>query len=325
MRDFTRLKILMTPVWNESWILNTFLSCHSPIFDFIVIADQMSSDGSREIAMSYKNVILIDNTKTDFNEPHMRQIMLDEARIRFGDGNLLVALDADELLFPQVLAEKSLQEACNRNPGTRFKLARYNLRPDLESAWIVDGGICGFIDDGSNFPIDGLIHAPRIPNPGRHLTLSFPLEVHQLHLQFIDWERMELKHMWYRRWEMMNLRTSPLVLWRKYNHMNSIPSRHLVVIELPVNLKTKLAEAASQPSKGEWIQRIERLGREIPKKSMERLLLLESDSGELASAFDKFVKLYQKYTGGRSSPTHQRYTFRFFMLVDRLIDWLLLR
>ena len=59
MNDF--ITIVMTPVRNEAWVLRAFLETTSLWADYIIIADQMSTDGSREIAKSYEKVILIDN------------------------------------------------------------------------------------------------------------------------------------------------------------------------------------------------------------------------------------------------------------------------
>ena len=46
----TPLMIVMTPVRNEAWVLPAFLESTSRWADYIIIADQMSTDGSREIA-----------------------------------------------------------------------------------------------------------------------------------------------------------------------------------------------------------------------------------------------------------------------------------
>jgi glycosyltransferase involved in cell wall biosynthesis len=42
--------ICLTPVKNEAWLLDRFLQATSLWADFIIIADQMSTDGSQEIA-----------------------------------------------------------------------------------------------------------------------------------------------------------------------------------------------------------------------------------------------------------------------------------
>ena len=72
--------ICLTPVKNEAWILHAFLKATSLWADYIIIADQMSTDGSREIALSYPKVILIDNDNQEFNEVERQKMLIDKAR-----------------------------------------------------------------------------------------------------------------------------------------------------------------------------------------------------------------------------------------------------
>lgn len=53
--------IVLTPVFNEAWILPAFLIAMSLWADYIIIADQMSTDGSREIYKEFEKVIVINN------------------------------------------------------------------------------------------------------------------------------------------------------------------------------------------------------------------------------------------------------------------------
>lgn len=68
------LFIVMTPVRNEAWVLHAFLKTTSLWADYIIVADQMSTDGSRDIYPQYEKVIVIDNTNPNFNEAE-RQAM----------------------------------------------------------------------------------------------------------------------------------------------------------------------------------------------------------------------------------------------------------
>jgi hypothetical protein len=68
MEKIKPLFIVMTPVRNEAWVLHAFLKTTSTWADFIIIADQMSTDGSRDIYKQYEKVIVIDNNNQDFNE-----------------------------------------------------------------------------------------------------------------------------------------------------------------------------------------------------------------------------------------------------------------
>lgn len=67
--------ICLTPIRNESWILDMFLKATSLWADHIILADQMSTDGSREIAKKNSKVILIDNNSETFNEPERQRLL----------------------------------------------------------------------------------------------------------------------------------------------------------------------------------------------------------------------------------------------------------
>ena len=88
------IHIVMTPTRNEAWMIRAFLECNGLWADYIIIADQMSTDGTREIIKAYsqplpkgngdkKNraeVILIDNTNPEFNEAERQAMLVEKAR-----------------------------------------------------------------------------------------------------------------------------------------------------------------------------------------------------------------------------------------------------
>jgi len=89
--------IVITPVRNEAWVLDAFLTCTSSWADYIILADQHSDDGTREIAQKYEKVILIDNPTQEWYEYLCRTKLLEEAAKISGD-KIIFGLDADEFL-----------------------------------------------------------------------------------------------------------------------------------------------------------------------------------------------------------------------------------
>ena len=89
--------VVVTPVRNEAWVLDAFLTCTSSWADRIIIADQHSTDGSREIAAKYAKVTLVDNDAAEMNQAAARLLLFEEADKIEGD-KIVVALDADEFL-----------------------------------------------------------------------------------------------------------------------------------------------------------------------------------------------------------------------------------
>lgn len=49
------ISIVMTPTRNDAWVIRAFLECNGLWADYIIIADQMSTDGTREIANAYNH------------------------------------------------------------------------------------------------------------------------------------------------------------------------------------------------------------------------------------------------------------------------------
>ena len=111
----------MTPVRNEAWVLRAFLESTTRWADYIIIADQMSTDGSREIAQEYDKVILIDNKNPEFNEAERQAMLVNKAReISAGRDTLLWGLDADELLAADFRGTKDWEHIIHSVPGDVF-------------------------------------------------------------------------------------------------------------------------------------------------------------------------------------------------------------
>ncbi|MDZ4200026.1 MAG: glycosyltransferase family 2 protein, partial [Kiritimatiellia bacterium] len=194
--------ICMTPVKNEAWILKRFLTCASLWADHIIVADQDSSDTSREIAASFPKVILIENPSAVFNEPQRQKMLIDEAR-KIAGPKILIALDADEMLPPGAWESPEWRTMLESPPGTVILFRWANICHGWRQMWISDSVFPGgYVDDGASH--EGRdIHSPRVPCPeganGVEMT-----ETKVLHLQYTDWQRMESKHRWYQVWERLN-------------------------------------------------------------------------------------------------------------------------
>jgi Glycosyl transferase family 2 len=212
--------ICLTPIKNEAWILDRFLKCASIWADCIIIADQNSTDGSREIALSYPKVTLIDNPSASFNEPERQKLLLEEAR-KIPGKRILIALDADEALTANFIDNPEWQTVLDAPTGTVISFQWANLRPDLQTYWSAYCLPLGFIDDDSEH-VGSNIHSSRLPRPNNSLTISL-WNIKVLHYQFTDWERMQSKHRWYQCWERLNNSNRKSIdIYRQYHHMDII-------------------------------------------------------------------------------------------------------
>ena len=121
------IKIVLTPVRNEAWVLRAFLEATSLWADYIIIADQMSTDGSREIAKEYPKVILIDNDRKEMHQAATRRLLFEEAKKIEGD-KILFALDADEFLSGDFVKTEDWRKIMDSKPDDSFCWRWMNLK-----------------------------------------------------------------------------------------------------------------------------------------------------------------------------------------------------
>ncbi|MEO6906822.1 MAG: glycosyltransferase family 2 protein, partial [Abditibacteriaceae bacterium] len=241
---------------NEAWILDRFLQCTSLWADHIIVADQGSDDGSREIALRYPKVILIENTSVSFNEPERQKILIAAAR-QFSGPRILIALDADEMLSANFLNSLEWKNIFDAAPGTIIQFEVVNIKGDM-TYWTPQYYFnLGFIDDDSEHDHKGmLMHSQRVPTP-MHSPILKVWDIKILHYQYSDWRRMESKHRWYQCWERINHPTRHTIdIFRQYHHMYSIPQSeiHPILSEWIDEYKLKGIDMANikQSSEFRW-------------------------------------------------------------------------
>jgi glycosyltransferase involved in cell wall biosynthesis len=101
--------ICVTPVRNEARFLPNFLATTETWADAIVIVDQRSTDGSREIALRHPKVVFVDNPTTHYDEGQRRRLMWEKARHEFPGPRIVLCLDVDEALTPGAPSTRSWQ------------------------------------------------------------------------------------------------------------------------------------------------------------------------------------------------------------------------
>ena len=125
--------IVITPVRNESWVLDAFLTCTSSWADYIILADHHSEDNTRVIAQKYEKVILIDNPTFEWYESECRARLLEEACKIPGD-KVIFGLDADEFLSEGFEKTESWQKIINSKENEIFCFNWLNLYDDFNTA-----------------------------------------------------------------------------------------------------------------------------------------------------------------------------------------------
>ena len=129
--------IVITPVRNEAWVLEAFLTHCSSWADRIIIADQHSTDGSRGIARKYPKVTLIDNSDTRMDMSNARRLLFEEVDKIHGD-KILFAMDADEFLSDGFMSTAGWKKIITSTSNTIFCFKWLNLVGDYTHAEVTN-------------------------------------------------------------------------------------------------------------------------------------------------------------------------------------------
>lgn len=194
--------IVLTPVRNEAWVLRAFLSATSLWADHIIIADQMSTDGSREIYKDFPKVQVIDNNRQEMHQAATRILLFDAAReYLHGETNaILFALDADEFLAGNFIQSSSWNKIINSKPGDIFLWSWMYLKSNdisLFSKTTPYYWAANMSEDiwNGEFP-DNFIHEWRLPWPqGKDYSYGEKLlDFYSIHLARVNVLRQQNKH-----------------------------------------------------------------------------------------------------------------------------------
>jgi glycosyltransferase involved in cell wall biosynthesis len=327
--------ICLTPVRNEAWILDRFLSCTSLWADYIIIADQHSTDGSREIAKKYTKVILIENESDSFNEPERQRLLINEAR-KIKGKRLLIALDADEIFVSDFDKHKEWGQILSANKGESFSFELINVLPGFKKGWYAGIHTTVALMDYEDIPLSlstqGLdLHLyPRLPNP-KGIPAKKINKINILHLQYTLWDRMKSKHRHYLCLERIyNVDRDAISLYRMYHHMYSIKKERKVKLHkdyYSMYLKNSIAIDGNPKVSTYWydsevLHLFERYGTEMFKKEN----IWETNWRRIAKSFDKPVpkdprSLFDKFVHIWLKLTQPFKDSKFVLRVERTIRY----
>lgn len=198
--------VCLMPVKNEASILPVTLNIISQYCDLIIIADQMSTDGSREIYRDFSKVVVIDNNREGHSN-EVRWDLLKKAR-EYGDNNIILCLDADEYIPVGIF--KKFIEANEFKIGESFRFPWIQLWKSINyynntGVWFRNYQRAMWVDDGKT-EYDKVIvindHTSRVPQKFLENCQRVDI-VPIIHLQWVFWDRTQLKQAWYRCMELI--------------------------------------------------------------------------------------------------------------------------
>jgi len=202
--------IALVPVLNEAWVLRETLACLSAFCDVVIVNDQRSDDGSREICGAFPKVVLYESPESQICT-RARWTLLDAAR-DYDGCNLLWCTDADELVAP-ALVRAAVERGRDRLvPGTvidcryihlwggfdRYRVDGWKYGPHMKAIAVVDDRRIDY--DRSRLQS---IHEPRVPVEGAQRSIAFD-DLPVLHLQWLLERRTQMRQAWYRCHEFIN-------------------------------------------------------------------------------------------------------------------------
>jgi len=234
--------IALVPVRNDAWILEHSLRCWSGFCDSIIVSDQDSTDGSREIYKRFPKVVVLETPRASAiaGLPQQARWRLLDAARQYDGQNLLWCTDADELTLPTFAKRFVAIHGDALTPGRVVECRFYNLwnserryRADLSQYgphWkamaFVDDRIADYPRDPSRRPL----HEPRMAiesDPDAIRTADVPV----LHLQWLIANRNQLKQAWYRCIELMDRRMTAVQVNEMYQA--TLPERYVSTAPLP--------------------------------------------------------------------------------------------
>lgn len=223
--------ITLIPVKNEGDILENTLINTGSFSDYIIIADQSSSDNTLNICKKFAKVKVINNPNVGHSNM-VRWLLLDEARKIDGD-NLIFCIDADEIISPKSLTKiKEVIRIYSLKPGVAFSFhwlhifESYN-KYRVDGIWNNNIKPIAFWDDRIiNYKKQFVVndHTSRIPEPKKiYYIKDYPL----LHLQSLSKEKNEIKQIWYRCSELIKNPSNS----KRINNKYSITNTKKVILE----------------------------------------------------------------------------------------------
>jgi hypothetical protein len=245
------MKIIgLMPAKNESWILPYTLKPLSQICDHIIVADQNSTDKSNEVYKNFSKVTVIKNNVIGHSNT-VRWNLLDTAR-NFDGKNLIISIDADEIIIPKLLKDYLYKNIDSISSGTLLSFQWIQLWKSLnyyrnDDFWGNNWKPIGFLDDRkidynrSNIIIND--HTSR--TPGKENTpITKMHNVPLIHLQWVFWNRAQIKQAWYRCTELIENNSRAWTINKKYKtsldntnaKLKATPKEWILDINIPTNL-----------------------------------------------------------------------------------------
>ena len=230
--------IALLPVKNEAWVIEHTLASLSGFCDVILVNDQQSTDGTREIAARFPKAVWIESPESKVCEQARWQLW-DVAR-EYDGTNLVWCTDADELVSPKLVRRFLDERRAELTGGTVIDTLychfwnspeRYRTglggayAPHLKPVAIVDDRRANY-DRSRALPL----HEDRVPIAAGARRLKAE-HVPVMHLQWLLPNRSQMRQAWYRCREWMQGGRTAAAINEQYAH--TLPERYVPTSPVP--------------------------------------------------------------------------------------------
>lgn len=218
MKQERPLLIVTSCTRNYGWVTRAFLEGNTRWADYIIIVDQMSTDGTREMCAEYKNVVLVDDQDMAYKENTRAKMGFMKGReLAAGRDAIYFALDIDEVMPANWMDTEDGKKILSSKPGDMFQLEWANLMPNGKECNRSGWQYKVFHDNGMEWQeACTQIHTPLLPYTDWDLT---PTEVHDFPLlHFGDFYPRWTKYKWiyYQFVEIQQHHSNPVSIYRMY-------------------------------------------------------------------------------------------------------------
>ena len=181
MKQERPLLIVTSCTRNYGWVTRAFLEGNTRWADYIVIVDQMSTDGTREMCAEYKNVVLVDDPDMTYKENTRAKMGFMKGReLALGRGAIYFALDIDEVMPANWMQTEDGKKILTSKPGDMFQLEWANIMPEGKSCIRCGWQYKVFHDNGMAWQeTSQQMHTPLLPYSSWE---NDPTEVHDFPL-----------------------------------------------------------------------------------------------------------------------------------------------